>query len=105
MGSPKHLYFKVHAHIVEHLGVNLYTTLPRVLIEFLSNAYDADASDVIIFVDLPAIQAAREIMRAQHKLELTKALDKMTVVPLERRTLPPDQKIVVRDSGHGMSLQ
>jgi hypothetical protein len=104
MANQDPLYFRVHAHIVEHLGVNLYTTLPRVLIEFLANAYDADASDVKISADLFAIGQARNVLRAEHKLELAKATDKLAVPTLEKRTLPSDHKIVVQDWGHGMSL-
>jgi hypothetical protein len=41
MADEPALKFKVAPHIVEDLGLNLYTTLPRVLVEFVANAYDA----------------------------------------------------------------
>lgn len=50
------LMFKVAPHIVEDLGLNLYTTLPRVLVEFIANAYDADsASSCPICKKLPML--------------------------------------------------
>lgn len=33
---------------IEHLGVKMYATLPPALAELISNAYDADASEVIV---------------------------------------------------------
>lgn len=39
-------------HTIEHLGVQMYKTLPPVLAELISNSYDADASCVtIVFED------------------------------------------------------
>jgi hypothetical protein len=40
------LKFRVAAHIVEDLGLNLYTDLPRVLVEYVANAHDADSPHV-----------------------------------------------------------
>lgn len=38
-------------HTIEHLGVQMYKTLPPVLSELISNAYDADASSVVIIFE------------------------------------------------------
>ena len=57
MGSSQ-LYFSVAPHIVEDLGINLYTTLPRVLVEFVANAHDADSPDVDVKIDFDAIRTA-----------------------------------------------
>lgn len=39
-------------HTIEHLGVQMYKTLPPVLSELISNSYDADASCItIVFED------------------------------------------------------
>ena len=35
-------------HTIEHLGIKMYSTLPPVIAELVSNAYDADASKVLI---------------------------------------------------------
>lgn len=105
--SKRNLHFRVDPHIVEDLGVNLYTTLPRVLVEFLANAYDADSPEVRVTADIGAIQKARTIMRQAHRLELEKAKtqqERDKVAPLERRTLPAKLQIAIDDDGHGMSL-
>ena len=34
--------------IIEQLGEKLYTNLPPILAEYISNSYDADATEVII---------------------------------------------------------
>ena len=35
---------------IEHLGIQMYSTLPPVIAELVANAYDADASSVTIFL-------------------------------------------------------
>lgn len=39
---------KFDSNTIEHLGVKMYSTLPPALAELISNAYDADASEVVI---------------------------------------------------------
>jgi hypothetical protein len=98
------LKFKVAPHIVEDLGLNLYTTLPRVLVEFVANAYDADSSYVNISFDHERIRKAREVIKKQYELDKAKQQsDGGTVAPLETRTLPDDLQIVIEDGGFGMS--
>lgn len=46
--SEQKLKLQFDIHTIEHLGVQMYKTLPPVLSELISNAYDADASNVII---------------------------------------------------------
>ena len=36
---------------IEHLGVQMYSTLPPVIAELVANAYDADASSVTITLE------------------------------------------------------
>jgi len=98
------LKFKVAPHIVDDLGLNLYTDLPRVLVEFVANAYDADSPAADISLDRDAIRKARSVIRQQYKLEQAKAegCDE-TPPPLASRTLPEGLRIVIEDSGHGMS--
>lgn len=45
------LHFGFDLGIVELLGSQLYTTLPPILVEFISNSYDADATTVDIIID------------------------------------------------------
>ncbi|KIM11512.1 MAG: hypothetical protein KU37_04700 [Sulfuricurvum sp. PC08-66] len=37
--------------VIKHLGINMYSTLPPVLSELITNSYDADASDVTITIN------------------------------------------------------
>lgn len=98
------LTFKVAPHIVEDLGLNLYTSLPRVLVEFIANAYDADARSVSIDVDVQAIAKARNAMKEAFNLESKRARDSsVALMPLGERALPKSHTIVITDSGFGMS--
>ena len=45
--SPK-LTMTFTPNTIEHLGIRMYSTLPPVLAELISNSYDADASKVLI---------------------------------------------------------
>ena len=103
--APKvKLKFKVTPHIVEDLGLNLYTTLPRVLVEFVANAYDADSSYVDISLDHERIRKAREVIKKQYELDKAEQQSNECIVaPLETRTLPDDLQIVIEDRGFGMS--
>jgi len=49
--SDKKLKLQFDIHTIEHLGVQMYKTLPPVLSELISNSYDADASSVVIVFD------------------------------------------------------
>lgn len=37
--------------VIKHLGINMYSTLPPVLAELITNSYDADATEVIVSID------------------------------------------------------
>ena len=103
--APK-LKFKVAPHIVEDLGLNLYTSLPRVLVEYVANAYDADSAYADVSLDKAAVEQARLEMRKQFELEqLRSKATGRSVPPLESRTLPDHLSITVEDVGQGMSRQ
>lgn len=88
------LHFFVAPHIVQDLGINLYTTLPRVLVEFVANAHDADSPWVDVRMDFEAIRQARAAMRRGGG---------RTSVRLEDMELPGDLTLEIIDQGHGMS--
>ena len=94
MTDSSQLYFSVAPHIVEDLGINLYTTLPRVLVEFVANAHDADSPDVDVEIDFDAIRAARRKLREDRGSDS---------VRLEDAELPADLTLKITDRGHGMS--
>lgn len=43
---------RVDLNVLEHLGLNLYSSIPAVLTEIVANAWDADASRVTIDLDM-----------------------------------------------------
>ena len=45
------LEIKISLHVLEHLGMNLYSTIPAVLSEIVANAWDADSESVTISLD------------------------------------------------------
>ena len=47
---------------VDHLGLQLYGTLPPVISEIVSNAYDAEASRVEITLPIGPIDASCEVV-------------------------------------------
>lgn len=73
LGLDEPLKFIVAPHIVQDLGLNLYTDLPRILVEFVANAYDADAPKAEIFMDVDAIRQHRRILRADWDAEKERA--------------------------------
>jgi len=104
-GDP--LKFIVAPHIVQDLGLNLYTSLPRVLVEFVANAYDADSPNASILFDANRAEKARHVIQKQWELEREQLTGSGStkVVRLAERTLPDDIQIIVEDAGHGMSRE
>ena len=69
------LPFRVDPHMLEDLGLNLYSSLSRVLVEFIANAYDADASRATISMDFAQIGRLRADMRQEWKQREAEAID------------------------------
>lgn len=96
-----YLSFNVKPHLIEDLGVNLYTSLSKALVEFVANAHDADATYAKIEMDTTQIRAARK----QAKTDWTHSRDSGNAESksLERMRLPDDVVIKIKDDGHGMN--
>lgn len=104
---PDNLPFKVVPEFLEDLGVNLYTSLDKVLVEFVANAHDADATFAKISLDVAEIDAARRALKSEWEAnrERVRAKNKDAVVPpLEAQTLEGKYTITVEDDGYGMGL-
>ncbi len=111
------LKIEVAPDIVEILGLNLYTNLPRILVEFVANAYDADSPSAKLTIDMEKIDSARKLLREQWKeaqADRQEALKEHAGqeagsigddggLQLEELALPSDLSIVIEDRGHGMS--
>lgn len=52
MSTKKPLILKIQLSVVEQLGINLYSNTPAVLSELVANAWDADAKNVDIRIDV-----------------------------------------------------
>ncbi|MCR5876593.1 ATP-binding protein [Phenylobacterium sp. J426] len=87
--------------MLEALGINMYTTLGKCLVEFVANAYDSEAHNVTITIPHEDIEAARTKVRQAAKAEVAAGLRDRFTVLLD--TLPNDLKVVIEDDGHGMS--
>ena len=51
MTQPRPLSMTINLNALEHLGMNLYSTMPAVLSEIVANSWDADAKNVNIRLD------------------------------------------------------
>lgn len=101
------LKFNVAPHLVQDLGLNLYTNLPKVLVEFVANAYDADSSFVDIQMNFTEIEYQRKLIKAAVEKEKQKSEGKpdtlAAIIPLEKRVLPVEVTVKILDRGCGMS--
>src|SRR5437588_13016678 len=102
MPPPEYLPFTFAPHVLEDLGVNLYTALPKALVEFVANAHDADADEVSIDFDAAKIEHAKDTLKADYTLERKKAGDSVEILPLGERELHDDVSITITDEGCGM---
>ena len=103
--KPEYLTFTFAPHVLEDLGVNLYTSVAKALVEFIANAHDADSKWSNTSFDEDKIKHARDTLKADFELEKAKAEKAGTPIlqPLAERTLPEAISIVIEDNGVGMS--
>lgn len=100
---PATFPLRIQGGMLEALGINMYSTIGKCLVEFVANAYDSEAKTVTITIPFADIQAAREKVRADAKEEVKqKKRDPFTAL---LTPLPEDVAIVIEDNGHGMSPQ
>ena len=51
MKAKRSLTMRISLNALEHLGMNLYSNVPAVLSEIVSNSWDADAENVTVTLD------------------------------------------------------
>ena len=93
----------IQGGILEALGINMYNTLGKCLVEFVSNAYDSDATRVDVTIPFEEIARAREAMRKKAKKEVESGQRdpfKVLLAPL-----PEDVQVTIEDDGHGMNWE
>lgn len=106
-GRPTSMQMKIESGMLKTLGINLYSSIAKVLVEFVANAYDSDATKISI--ELPHGKIAEERKRLRD--ELKKSLDesdgsggvKSDKFQVLTQVLPDDVTIVLVDDGHGMT--
>src|SRR5690348_5746010 len=95
------LAMKVDLTIVEHLGLNMYTTLPPVVSELVANAWDADAINVWITLPNGPIDDKSEIVIRDDGVGMTyqEILDKYLFVARNRRMKKTEKGKISRPRG------
>ena len=82
--SSEHKYtMTVSLHVLEHLGIGLYSNNPAVLSEAIANAWDADAKNVDIRLDIQNQKVT--IQDDGHGMTVDDANDKYLTVGYKRR--------------------
>lgn len=99
--KPSHFPLRIQGGMLEALGINMYSTIGKCLVEFVANAYDSEAKNVTITIPFDEIQTAREKVKADAKEEVKQKLRDAYTALLT--PLPEDVSIVIEDDGHGMS--
>lgn len=108
---PDKFTMSIQGGMLEALGINMYTTLGKCLVEFVANAYDGDSKLVEVTVPVEKIAQARAAMRERLKAEAKEAAvnGNGATAPNPNRSkvlllaLPEEIKVIVRDYGHGMT--
>ena len=81
----RRLEMTINLSVLEHLGLNLYSTIPAVLSEVVANAWDADASNVKVEFD----KGAGQISIADDGIGMTRdeVIDRFLAVGYRRREI------------------
>ena len=101
--GPATFTMPIQGGMLEALGINMYTTLGKCLVEFIANAFDGEASRVDITIPTDQIIAARKAVRDAARAEVKAGLRDPYEALLD--PLPPTISVTISDNGHGMSWQ
>ncbi len=112
---PERMEMTIQAGMLKTLGINLYTSIAKVLVEFVANAYDSDAAKIEITLPFERIAAERKALREKLKKrhgeittgdesEREQAKHAIKFEALSQ-TLPDEVEITLKDNGHGMTYQ
>lgn len=82
---------KFDPRTIEHLGVKMYSTLPPALSELVSNAYDADASEVkVLFYETKSAPKSITVIDNGHGMSAFDIQNRFLVIGRNRRTTDGD---------------
>lgn len=100
---PAHFSMPIQGGMLDALGINMYTTIGKCLVEFIANAYDGEASKVEISIPFDAIDEGRKAVRAAAR-EAVKS-NKRDPYEALLDPLPDALAVEITDDGHGMSWE
>ena len=100
---PSIVKMQIHTGMLESLGINMYTSIGKSLVEFIANGFDAEAETVNVSIPFDEIEKARADLREQAKKE-AKAGERDEFKTIYE-PLPEAIEITVEDDGHGMTVQ
>lgn len=98
--KPSEFKLAIQGGMLEALGINMYTTLGKCLVEFVANAYDSNAPVVEIDIPFGEIEAQRIALKEADKLakaEAKKALKNSAASSTEGDAWPSE----AQDCGDG----
>lgn len=99
--KPGSFQMRIQGGMLDALGINMYSTIAKSMVEFVANAYDGEANSVNITIPFDEIATARAVVRAHAKIEVDAGRAEPFTVLLA--ALPDNLQIVISDDGHGMS--
>mgnify|MGYP003081738722 FL=1 len=76
---------KFDPNVITHLGIQMYSTLPPVISELISNAYDADATEVKIYLNDKDQEKSIIIEDNGHGMSFDEINDKFLLIGRNRR--------------------
>lgn len=98
--QPSEFMMQIQGGMLDALGINMYSTLAKSMVEFVANAYDSEASHVNIAIPFEAIVDARAKVRETAKQAV--AAGKIEPFTVLLMPLPDHLEIIISDDGHGM---
>lgn len=90
----------VQSGILQSLGIDMYATLGKCLVEFVANAYDGEASETLISIPFEEIEASRAEVRGAKQRVAQGQIDPFALL---NEPLPETIVVTVRDDGGGMT--
>lgn len=92
---PTEVGMIIQTGMLESLGINMYNSIGKSLVEFVANSFDAEANRVDINIPFEEIAEARSEVRERAIKEGKKQV---------YDSLPEGLEIVINDDGHGMTV-
>lgn len=84
---------------IEHLGLRLYNSLPPVITELVSNAYDADSKSVEISLPTGEINATSEVIVRDYGHGMNETAIQSEYLPIGRNRRGDDSTLAMSKSG------